>query len=35
VFREELVERAGRVPERRMREVDRALTLYLGLVTVR
>ena len=31
VFRSELEERIGRLSERRMREVDRALSLYLTL----
>jgi mRNA interferase MazF len=31
VFRDELIERAGRLPPRRMPEVDRALSRYLSL----
>ena len=31
VFREHLIERIGSIPERRLAEVDRALSLYLGL----
>ena len=31
VFRDTLLERIGRLPERRMREVDRALSLYFSL----
>lgn len=31
VFRDHLIERLGRVSERRMNEIDRALSLYLSL----
>jgi mRNA interferase MazF len=31
LFRDALIERAGRLPPRRMPEVDRALSLYLSL----
>ena len=34
IFKESLVERAGRAPENRMREVESALELYLAFPTV-
>lgn len=34
IFRDLLLERIGAVPAHRMQQVDRALALYLGLVTL-